>query len=175
MGLFCKHCGLEIDEDSSFCNNCGGKQGDGAEKFSAPIGDKENYLKLGDFEYESNNYEKALEHYDKALVVDPEYVTAWIKKGLSLRGLGGFEKAIRCYDKALEIDPNHAEVWYNKGLALRSLGRFDEAVKFYDKAIELDPNYHKAWINKALALDALGQSEEAIKCYDKARELSKDL
>jgi len=172
--LFCKHCGAKIDDKSSFCNVCGGQLGEGKESSSEPIADKENYLKLGDFEFESHNYQKALEYFDKALVIDPEYVEAWIKKGLALRSQGGFERAIRCYDKALEIDPNRAEVWYNKGIALRGLGRFDEAVKFYDKALELDSTLHKAWINKALALDALGRSEEASECYSKAREVSKD-
>ncbi|AEF95692.1 tetratricopeptide repeat protein [Methanotorris igneus] len=88
---------------------------------------------------DSGKYLEAIECYDKALEIEPDFVEAWNNKGLALYELGRYSEAIKCYDKALEIDPNFAVAWYNKGLALKAIGKYQEARKCFEKAYELDP------------------------------------
>ena len=59
----------------------------------------------------SGKYQEAIEHFDKAIELDPNYVDAWYNKGVVLDNLGEHEEAIECYDKALELDPNNADAW----------------------------------------------------------------
>ena len=136
--------------------------------FDKPLGTPDTYLKLGNFEYDSKNYERAIEYYDKIIEIDIRNANAWNNKGNALCNLRRYDEAIRCYDKALEIDPEYANAWNNKGVALGNLGRYDEAIRCYDKALEIDPEYANAWNNKGVALGNLGRYDEAIRCYDKA-------
>jgi tetratricopeptide (TPR) repeat protein len=127
--------------------------------------------------------DQAIQCYDKAIEIDPNYVDAWYEKGNALYGL----ESIQCYDKAIEIDPKYAKAWYgkgntllalsyvdayaNKGDALSMIGKYNEAIQCYDKAIEIDPKYAKAWYGKAHCLDQLGKYVYAKKCYDEAKLL----
>ncbi|GIU71488.1 MAG: hypothetical protein KatS3mg003_0967 [Candidatus Nitrosocaldaceae archaeon] len=114
-------------------------------------------------------YEEAIEAYNKALEINPNYAEAWNNKGYALAKLQRYEEAIEAYNKALEINPNYAEAWNNKGYALDELQRYEEAIEAYNKALEINPNYAEAWNNKGIALDELQRYEEAIEAYNKAR------
>jgi tetratricopeptide (TPR) repeat protein len=111
------------------------------------------YLLKGYEYYYKKKYDEAIESYEKALAIDPNYAPAWHNKGLVLHNLGKYDEAIKHYDRALAIDPNCAFALNNKGRALGNLGKYDEAIKYYDKASEIDPNYGIAKNNKRLALE----------------------
>ncbi len=119
-----------------------------------------------------NNFESAIECYDKALKVDPRNVLVWSHKGFALSSLGRNEAAIGCYDKAIEIDPRYTFAWCLKGAALGDLGRHQAAIDSYDKALEIDPRYPFAWYIKGLTLKKLDRLEAAIDCFDTAVEIN---
>ena len=113
-------------------------------------------------------YEKAIECYDRALEINPNFVEAWNNKGNVLDELGRYEEAIECYDKALEINPNYAEAWNNKGVTLSMLRRYEEAIECFDRALEINPNYAKVWYNKGNVLGKLERHKEAVESKGKA-------
>ena len=56
--------------------------------------------------YEQGKYEDALECFDKAIELDPDFSDAWYNKGLVLQYLGREEEAQKCYEEAEKItDP----------------------------------------------------------------------
>jgi tetratricopeptide (TPR) repeat protein len=120
---------------------------------------------------EQGRYQEAIEAYDKALKIDPQYKFAWLNKGWALNNLGRYQEAIEAYDKALKIDPKYKSAWNNKGNALRNLGRYQEAIEAYDKILKIDPKYKSAWNGKGAALRDLGRYQEAIEAYDKALKI----
>ena len=120
------------------------------------------------------NYEAAIESYDKALEVKPDKYEALNNRGTALSALGRYEAAIESYDKALKTKPDKYEAWYNRGNALSDLGQKEAAIASYDKALEVKPDYHEAWYNRGNALSDLGRYEEAIASYDKALEVKPD-
>jgi tetratricopeptide (TPR) repeat protein len=117
------------------------------------------------------NYNEAIENYDKAIETDPNYIKAYIQKGILLTELKRTKEAIECYDKAIEIDPTSSEAYASKAAMLETLKKFDDAIIWYNKAIEVDPNNPDLFVSKGLALDNLNRFEEAIECYDIAIEL----
>jgi protein O-GlcNAc transferase len=47
--------------------------------------------------------EEAISHYQRALVIDPNYAEAYGGLGNTYRALGRFDEALAHYDKALAI------------------------------------------------------------------------
>ncbi len=113
-------------------------------------------------------YNEAIDCYDKAIRINPEFAYAWHNKGTALDNLGNYNEAITCYDKVIGINPEDAYAWINKGTALYNLGRYKEAIKCYDGAIRINPEDATVWNNKGVTLNNLGRYNEAIDCYDKA-------
>ena len=119
-------------------------------------------------------HNEAIEAYNKALEIKPDYHKAWNHKGLSLAALEKHNEAIEAYNSALEIKPDKYEAWNNRGLSLAALGKHNEAIEAYDKALEIKSDLHESWYNRGISLAALGKHNEAIEAYDKALEIKPD-
>jgi len=118
--------------------------------------------------------EEAIQWYDKALAIYPNYVEAWYGKGKCLSLLDRYEEAIQCYDNALSINPNYTFVWDSKAEALSIIGRNEEAIEWYDKLLEVYPGSPYDWDGKGIALCALGRYKEALHCFDKVLTLASE-
>ena len=121
--------------------------------------------------YYQGKYDEAIQAYNKALEINPQFADAWSSKGNALNSLSKYDEAIQACDKAIEINPQFAEAWNNKGAALYYQGKYDEAIQAYDKAIEINPQFADAWSSKGNALKALGRTTEADAAFAKAKEL----
>ena len=121
---------------------------------------------------DSGKHEEALQAFIKATEIDPDYVFAWVSKGISLADLERYEEAIASYDKALELNPDYAIAWYNRGITLNDLERYEEAIASYDKALELDPDYVDTWVNRGYSFELLKRYEEALTSHNKAIEIN---
>jgi tetratricopeptide (TPR) repeat protein len=110
----------------------------------------------------AQQYYKAIEHYDAAIKIHPNYAMAYSNKGISLDELGRKDDAIKCYDRAIQINPKFVDAYVNKGTVLNEQGKNVESIKCYDKAILIDPKYTGAYYNKGNALKCLGRFDEVI-------------
>lgn len=115
-------------------------------------------------------FEEAIECYDKALEINPNFFLAWGNKGLALFNLKRYEETIECFDKIIDIEPRDFQGYENKGRALLNLKKNEEAIRCFDKAIELKPTSWVLWDNKGRALFNLQKFEDAIECFNKALE-----
>ena len=55
--------------------------------------------------------EEAIEAYNKALAIKPDYAEAYYNMGIALQDQGKLEEAIEAYNKALAIKPDYAEAY----------------------------------------------------------------
>ena len=100
----------------------------------------------------------AIEDYDHALRLDPNYVTAYRNRGVAKAELGQHAEAIADYDYALRLDPNDAMAYLNRGEAKTELGQHAEAIEDYDHALLLlDPNNAVAYLACLRREDAVYQ------------------
>jgi serine/threonine protein kinase/Tfp pilus assembly protein PilF len=60
------------------------------------------------------NYSKAIEHFDRAIELNPEFSTAYYDRGTCYLKIGNFVPGILDFSRALEIDPRIADQVYNK-------------------------------------------------------------
>ena len=118
--------------------------------------------------------DEAIDHYRKALEIQPEFVEAHYNLGLALAGCGQVDEAIAHYQKAVEIKPDYLVAHHKLGNVLFDRGRLDEAIASYQKVLDIKPEHAGAHNNLGLALAGRGQVDEAITHYRKALEINSD-
>ena len=84
-------------------------------------------------------YKEALEAFNKAIEIKPDYQEAWFYKGAALIKLGCLNEALEAYNKAIEIKPDFQFAWFIKGVTLTKVGCPNEALEAFNKAIEIRP------------------------------------
>lgn len=89
----------------------------------------------------------ALEHYKKALALDPDYAMAYSNLGalyfskFSRTGdRTDYAQSMEYLKKAIEHDPNLAIAYRGLGMGYRVVGRVDDAITIWEKALELNPS-----------------------------------
>lgn len=117
------------------------------------------------------NYKKALEKFEKAIELDPDYAMAYAGKAdvksttqlLGNRTNDDIATARAAVKKALELDPGSS---YAHTINCRIMGtedwEFYEAVSECQHAVELDPNNAGARRELGLALKVVGRTDEAL-------------
>jgi TolB-like protein/DNA-binding winged helix-turn-helix (wHTH) protein/Tfp pilus assembly protein PilF len=129
----------------------------------------------------SKGFNKALEYFNKAIAVDPNYALAYVGVADSYTMLADYDwlppseaatKAKAAVTRALEIDDGLAEAH----ASLADIRRFYDwdwagAEREYKRAIELNPNYVTAHQWYAEYLSAMGRHEQAAREMERAQEL----
>ena len=141
--------------------------------------DKVALFWLGYFQYKIiQNYEKALDYFEKIIKLDENHMHAWFYKGMILSETEKCEDAIKCYDKVMLMDEPPDQTWFNKGLALHKLGKHKQALECYEQYMKYDEEHHNdldVLTLKSAALLELGKNDEAIIYYDRAVKLDSSL
>ncbi|MCP4024358.1 MAG: tetratricopeptide repeat protein, partial [Desulfobacteraceae bacterium] len=117
---------------------------------------------------------RALESYDKAIQLKPNFVEAYNNRGNVLNALGQPERALESFDKTIQCEPDFAEAYINRGNVLNELGQPEQALENYDTAIQLKPDNAKVYNNRGNALRNLEQFEKAVESFEKALRLKPD-
>ncbi len=123
----------------------------------------------------------AIEYFEKAIEIDPEYAVAWagIADSYSLLAEFGtiphselYPKAEAAVKKALEIDDNLAEVHtsYASILLFRQLNWEFSKIEF-ERSLELNPNYATTYHWYSFWYLGMGDLDEAIRLTSIAAEL----
>jgi tetratricopeptide (TPR) repeat protein len=117
-------------------------------------------------------YDEAIDKYNKALEIDPRFVTAYRTRGKVYLLKGQHDIAISDYTKAIELNPRYAQAYFYRAHAYQLIGELDKAVSDYTKAIEINPRYAAAYNNRGNIYERKGQSDMAFSDYIEAIELN---
>lgn len=94
----------------------------------------------GNDELKKENFKKAIEYFEKALKIDPEFTFAWDNLGVSYRKLDNYDKAIESYEKSLEINPKGITPLQNIAVVYQYKEEYQKAIESYQKLAEIDSN-----------------------------------
>ena len=136
--------------------------------------DAKTYYKLGNDYYEKGDYEKAIENYNMAILLNPIFSEAYFNRALSAYQLKNFDKSIQDYTKSADLDPQNPIIYNNRGDAYYRNQDYQNAIKDYDKAISLNPDYLKAYYNRGLSYASMEEYEKAIDDFTKVIEIKND-
>lgn len=96
--------------------------------------------------------ERAIQCYNDAIAVRPDYAEAMYNKDLFLSKLSRKEEAIESLDAATKADPSFADAFDSEGSELNFIGKYNEAIECFDQAIKIRPDFAAAIHNKANTL-----------------------
>ena len=130
-----------------------------AEEINRLLDESVEYLNNGE-------YEKAIEHCNKILEIDPSNGKAYNNIGNAYQYQKRYQEALESYNKAIKNDPTLSEPYCNRANVLGKLGEPIKAIDDYNKAIELNPKYGQAYYNRGNTYANLGEYEEAIKSFE---------
>ena len=108
-------------------------------------------------------YEQALIHYDQALALDPNWVDAWIGRGVVRDFQGKLPEAIKDLENAVRIAPDSGDGWFYLGNVLARAERFPEAVEAYEKLNGMEPESLDGWLDHADLMLHLKGPEAALR------------
>jgi tetratricopeptide (TPR) repeat protein len=105
--------------------------------------DSRVYVDLGRAYERNDQIDKALENYRKAIELDGDYATAYLRAGVlysrrrdSPAALSSLQRAETLFKSLLANPEGLAEVFYQRGTALRRLRQLDEAKAQFHQAID---------------------------------------
>lgn len=113
----------------------------------------------------------AIRSFDKALKLYPDFVDAWVRKGITLFDLGDSFQAVACLNEAVRLNTNSFKARYNRGKCHLQLKYYDEAVFDFMKAVDARPNHTSAHEYLAEAFRYKGEEELAQQHQDIADQL----
>jgi tetratricopeptide (TPR) repeat protein len=82
---------------------------------------------------------EAIEDFNRAIKLFPEYAAIYNNRGNVLLGIGAVREAMKDFDRALLLAPGYAAAYSNRAGAHVKLGQIDLAIADYSKAIALVP------------------------------------
>lgn len=85
-----------------------------------------------------NDLERALAHFQQAVIQNPHFIDAYINLGAVWERLGKFRQGIEVLHDALVLAPHNARAHYNLGVIYEKAGDLAKAMAAYEKAIELN-------------------------------------
>jgi protein O-mannosyl-transferase len=135
---------------------------------------KNNYQAHNNFGlslFAEGKIDDAINHYNKAIRIEPDYVYAYNNRGIIYGERGQYKLAIEDFNNAIRITPAFADAYGNLGFTYDKLGQYNHAIEDYDKAIRLKPDYVYAYMNRGVAY--IKQGNKTLGCRDvqKACEL----
>lgn len=132
--------------------------------------DAVGHYELGQAE-RSLDIEKAMNHFDRALALDPNYVPARTARGSLYYQQAKPEAAVKDLEIAASLRPDDAASLDRLGQTYQALDRPADAVRVLRKAAELAPGDSKTLLHFARALADSGNLEESKAAMDRFRQL----
>lgn len=141
------------------------------------------YKSSGDNKARARDIQGAIEDYNQAIKLKPDFAEAYYARGdnfakLASSGIVSYPidntKAVADFDKAISLNPNFAEAYLARANVKVLSGNHQSAIADYNRAIDIDPELARAYNNRAIARSSQGDTRGAIMDLRKAAELSKE-
>lgn len=105
------------------------------------------YAKQGEEFNQAAKFERAIELFNQALIIDPRKPDAYINLGYALVMMERFDDAIGTFEQALEYSPdneilveNLSTTYANKAGKLASLNDYEGALLYFEKVVAVAPD-----------------------------------
>lgn len=123
--------------------------------------------------YGQQEYQNAIDLYNKAVEINPDFSPAYNQLGYANRFLEKFDDAEIAFKKYTELIPDDPNPYDSYAELLMKVGRYGESIEQYQAALKINPNFVASHIGIATNLNFLDKHAEAReqcqKLFDMAR------
>ncbi|MDF5739944.1 MULTISPECIES: tetratricopeptide repeat protein [unclassified Nostoc] len=116
-------------------------------------------------------YSEALQDFDRAIELDPNYRWAIAHRGQTYCFMKRYSEALQNLDRAIELDPKYNWAIAGRGETYRLMERYSEALEDFDRAIQLNPKLDWAIASRGETYRSIKRYTEALQDFDRAIEL----
>jgi tetratricopeptide (TPR) repeat protein len=117
-------------------------------------------------------FDKALQSFEQAALLDPSLEIAKLNQGIALLNLGRIDAARKLLEQATVSAPGDAHAWYNLGLLDKSGSHPEAAVEAFERVIHIDANDPETWYFLGTVYAQLKQYPQAIAAFEHALQLN---
>ncbi|MGD8538947.1 MAG: protein kinase [Candidatus Aminicenantes bacterium] len=103
--------------------------------------------RLGMYYRSKGLFNEAIEEFNKALALDPNFEPTLNHLGYTYSNMGDYEKAIECFKRFASISPENANAIGSLAELYLRMGRLDEALAKFKEVLDISPDlYFGNWI-----------------------------
>lgn len=113
--------------------------------------------------FQQNEYEKAIEHFEKALKIDFQEESFYVYVAETYRKLGKNELASQFYEKAILQNPNQVDAYLLRASFFLEQEDYTKALGDLEKVTQLQPRHWAAYKQKADIYFGQNKDAESIK------------
>jgi tetratricopeptide (TPR) repeat protein/peroxiredoxin len=109
--------------------------------------------------------EEAIQHFQKALQLSPDYLIALENLGNAYRQLKQWEDARKTLEHAVAVGPQDPEANYSLGMVFAQLNDVDRTSDYLRRALKLRPDYPEALNNLGILYLRTQRRDEAVASF----------
>ena len=121
--------------------------------------------------YQKGEYNRAIDDFNTALELHPDFRWVYINRGLAYEDKGELDLAIKDFSKAIALKPDYIRTYRERGRAYGSKGEYDKAIADFNKVMELTTNaatLGSAYYGRAQVYLDKGELEQAIRDFSQS-------
>jgi arylsulfatase A-like enzyme/predicted Zn-dependent protease len=137
----------------------------------------ETWNNLGVVYYRKKDYPKAVEAYERAVRLNPEFAyafdnlgTLYLRTFLERKDPEMIPKAIDAFDRAINNDSRLASAYNGRASVFKSSNRPNEAMRDWKRALELQPDFVDVYFNLGITYLQTGNKSEALQILNRCKE-----
>jgi tetratricopeptide (TPR) repeat protein len=134
--------------------------------------EKRVHYELAAYYKDKNMNDEAIQEFNKALELDPNYGEAINLLAYLYTDMGQFEKAIKYYKRYASVSPGDANPIDSMGDLYFQLGRLDQAMAQYQEALEVKPDFFHSYLKIAYLFALQENYSETMKWIDRCIALN---
>jgi len=104
---------------------------------------------LGGHYFGQQQYNYAIEQYEKAIKINPEFSQPYNQLGYAYRFLEKYEDSERTFKKYIEVIPDDPNPYDSYAELLLKIGKFAASIENYRKALQQDPSFTASYLGIA--------------------------
>lgn len=135
--------------------------------------DPEIIYQLGFVYFNQEDYQRAIEAFQQAKVLDPTLIALYLLQSEAHEKLNQLDEALKVLEEAIQVNEMSTELYLAAGELATKVRNFDLADNYYQEAVQLEPDNDQIVIKYAQFLSYIDDYEGVVELFDRSAPIIK--